>query len=94
MELQERIPIPISAASGLERMPIPMAYGTGRVEIHIIIQRDESHIDLDELFHVNITHRTNRRPIPSSAYQTMLASEAVLARDWNQPDEDKAWATL
>ena len=28
------------------------------------------------------------------AYQTMIATEKVLARDWNQPDEDEAWADL
>jgi hypothetical protein len=31
---------------------------------------------------------------PSEAFQTMLASEAVLARDWNRPEEDLAWADL
>ena len=25
---------------------------------------------------------------------TMLASEAVLSRDWNRPEEDSAWAHL
>ena len=31
---------------------------------------------------------------PSEALQTMIASEAVLARDWNLPEEDLAWADL
>ncbi|MCB0157185.1 MAG: type II toxin-antitoxin system prevent-host-death family antitoxin [Caldilineaceae bacterium] len=30
----------------------------------------------------------------SETFQTMLASEAVLARDWNTPEEDEAWADL
>jgi TorA maturation chaperone TorD len=30
----------------------------------------------------------------SEAFQTMLASEAVLRRDWDRPEEDKAWADL
>jgi hypothetical protein len=30
----------------------------------------------------------------SEAYQTMLASENVLRRDWEQPEEDAAWADL
>ncbi|MGH2585946.1 MAG: DUF2281 domain-containing protein [Dehalococcoidia bacterium] len=34
------------------------------------------------------------RPIESEAFQTMLASEAVLARDWDTPEEDAAWAHL
>lgn len=31
---------------------------------------------------------------PSEALQTMIASEAVLVRDWNLPEEDLAWADL
>ncbi|MEX2138364.1 MAG: hypothetical protein WD894_03835 [Pirellulales bacterium] len=30
----------------------------------------------------------------SSARDTMLASEAVLRRDWDRPEEDAAWAHL
>ena len=29
-----------------------------------------------------------------SAWATMIASESVLARDWNTPDEDEAWGHL
>jgi hypothetical protein len=29
-----------------------------------------------------------------SAMETMIASETVLARDWNRPEEDEAWADL
>ncbi|MGH9855332.1 MAG: hypothetical protein ACREBD_36315 [Blastocatellia bacterium] len=30
----------------------------------------------------------------SESRQTMIASESVLARDWNRPEEDAAWADL
>lgn len=30
----------------------------------------------------------------SGARETMLASEAVLRRDWDRPEEDAAWAHL
>jgi hypothetical protein len=30
----------------------------------------------------------------SEAWQTMVASEAVLRRDWDRPEEDRAWADL
>jgi len=30
----------------------------------------------------------------SDAFQTMLASQAVLRRDWDTPEEDAAWAHL
>ena len=31
---------------------------------------------------------------PSDALETALLSEATLAKDWNQPEEDAAWAHL
>ena len=34
------------------------------------------------------------REKPSEAYQTMLASETLLQRDWDRPEEDEAWADL
>ncbi|MGA3116898.1 MAG: hypothetical protein ABSF90_20960 [Syntrophobacteraceae bacterium] len=30
----------------------------------------------------------------SDSFQTMLASEHVLRRDWDRPEEDAAWADL
>ena len=37
----------------------------------------------------------NKLAVPASeAYQTMLASETVLRRDWERPEEDEAWADL
>jgi hypothetical protein len=30
----------------------------------------------------------------SDSFQTMLASEPVLRRDWDRPEEDAAWADL
>ena len=30
----------------------------------------------------------------SESWQTMIASEAVLRRDWEPPEEDEAWAHL
>lgn len=30
----------------------------------------------------------------SESYQTMLATEHVLRRDWDLPEEDEAWADL
>ena len=30
----------------------------------------------------------------SSGFETMLASEDVLRKDWDSPDEDAAWADL
>jgi hypothetical protein len=30
----------------------------------------------------------------TEAYQTMIASEKALARDWHRSEEDEAWANL
>jgi hypothetical protein len=34
------------------------------------------------------------QPAGSEAWQTMLASELVLRKDWDTPEEDAAWADL
>ena len=40
--------------------------------------------ELDEILHDTATR----------AIEFMLASEAVLRRDWDRPEEDTAWASL
>lgn len=37
--------------------------------------------------------RSIREPL-SETYQTALATEAVLRRDWDRPEEDAAWKNL
>jgi len=34
------------------------------------------------------------RQLASESFQTMLASEAVLSRDWSTPEEEAVWAHL
>lgn len=34
------------------------------------------------------------RQLASESFQTMLASELVLRRDWERPEEEAAWAHL
>ena len=34
------------------------------------------------------------REVVSEARETILASEAVLRRDWDRPEEDEAWRDL
>ncbi|MCX7635406.1 MAG: hypothetical protein N2Z74_06635, partial [Syntrophales bacterium] len=38
--------------------------------------------------------REARDRTASETFQTMLASESVLKRDWERPEEDLAWANL
>jgi len=40
------------------------------------------------------SHRMLRESGKSYALGTMLASEAVLRRDWDTPEEDAAWKNL
>ena len=40
-----------------------------------------------------VSYLTDRQ-VKSESYLTMLASEAVLRRDWDRPEEDEAWADL
>jgi len=41
-----------------------------------------------------VEQETKQAPRFSDAFQTMLASESVLRRDWDRPEEDEAWANL
>ncbi len=34
------------------------------------------------------------RQSAGGALETMIASEPLLARDWNRPEEDEAWSDL
>jgi len=34
------------------------------------------------------------RQLASESFQTMLASEQILHRDWEKPEEEEAWAHL
>jgi hypothetical protein len=63
--------------------------------MQIYISADiEGYVYSGEPFDVTIHYRRfPTRPL-SDAYQTMLASEAVLSRDWDRPEEDEAWANL
>ena len=40
-----------------------------------------------------VSYLAERQPV-SEALQTMLASEPVLHRDWDRPEEDVAWGDL
>jgi hypothetical protein len=40
-----------------------------------------------------VSYLADRR-LSSQALSTMLASETVLRRDWDRPEEDAAWADL
>lgn len=41
-----------------------------------------------------LRRKVKKRSEPSETLQTMLATEAVLCRDWDSPEEDAAWSDL
>jgi hypothetical protein len=41
-----------------------------------------------------VSYLAEREREQPEAYQTMTASERVLARDWDRPEEELAWANL
>jgi prevent-host-death family protein len=47
----------------------------------------------DELRKRRATRRVQRR-LEAEAVATMIASERVLAKEWDTPEEDEAWANL
>jgi len=40
-----------------------------------------------------VSYLAERQPA-SESFQTMIASESVLSRDWERPEEEEAWAHL
>ena len=41
-----------------------------------------------------ISYLLEQEGVHSESFQTMLASEFVLRREWDTPEEDNAWASL
>ena len=49
-------------------------------------------LSLPEKSHVRVTIESD--PERDDAFNGLLLSESALARDWNTPEEDAAWASL
>ena len=47
----------------------------------------------DELMKMRAERRSTE-PVANETLLTMIASERVLAREWDTPEEDEAWADL
>ncbi len=80
-------------SSNFDRVAVAVA--SGRLTIDVHIDNEGSAFDQDELLrHVSIGAGLDPQDLFSEAYQTMLASERVLRRDWEDPEEEAAWAHL
>jgi hypothetical protein len=49
-------------------------------------------LSLPEKSHVRVTIESD--PDRDDAFNGLLLSESALAKDWNTPEEDAAWASL
>jgi hypothetical protein len=79
------------ASTGLQ-IAIPNAIA--RQQITILPVGQNTQLTLEESFVMKgLTFRLPPSTY-SDAFQTMLASEDVLRRDWDQPEEDAAWEDL
>lgn len=58
------------------------------------LPRDKLSVVYDFVSYLLDRETDQPQPHHSGAFHTMLASEAVLARDWDRPEEDTAWADL
>ncbi len=91
---QRPLPLTVSGTSEIGTR-VEVSIASARISIHIHVSRKgDTYIPSNELLDASLTHRRIRPNPLSEAYQTMLASEAVLSRDWNTPEEDEAWADL
>jgi prevent-host-death family protein len=54
----------------------------------------EDYVAVQEELRKRRATRRARRRLEAEAVATMIASERVLAKEWDTPEEDEAWANL
>ncbi len=70
-------------------------FGTSYVSwtaVEMVRTRDQNSLEGEAL--LSLSSVRTLQPPRSEAYEAMLASEEVLRRDWEGPEEDAAWAHL
>ena len=86
------VPLTPDNASACQRVALVTASATQRTTIFASSQATP--LDWDEFWRATVAI-AQVPPAPySEAYQMMLASEHVLRRDWEHPEEEAAWADL
>lgn len=80
-------------SSNFSRVAIALASGKHTIDIRA--DNEDSAFDREEFVgHIGIDARPSPGDLYSGAYETMLASERVLRKDWEDPEEEAAWAHL
>jgi hypothetical protein len=67
---------------------------TVKRSILVLTGEQNDNIDISKLLSITTLSIQNPESTYSEAYLTMIASEDVLRRDWDLPEEDEAWANL
>jgi hypothetical protein len=69
-------------------------FETAQSKVHVINYNDRQFCDMKDQANKSEWLISNRGIVQSDAMLTMLASEKVLRKDWDSPEEDEAWADL
>jgi hypothetical protein len=80
-------------SSDYQDVATAMASGTPTLDL----SADDQGSSFDQtefVTHVRVGAELDPLDLYSGAYQTMLASERVLRKDWDEPEEEAAWAYL
>lgn len=60
----------------------------------VVVVAYEDYVAVQEELRKRRATRRTRRRLEAEAVATMIASERVLAKEWDTPEEDEAWANL
>lgn len=88
----ETLTITLYDTSTRHRVSLPSA--SARQKTLVFVGNQNKVIDWEQLLGTATHSIRIPRTRYSGTYQTMLASESVLRRDWDLPEEDAAWAHL
>jgi len=92
--LPDTLTITLYDTSTRQRVSLPSTSALARQKTTIFVDDENKAIHWIQLDTATYSDRNSRYPRYSEAYQTMLASENILHRDWDSPEEDAAWANL
>jgi len=90
--LSDTVVLTFSNTTAYQKVVLPDTSAKQRVTLFATDQ--DNPFDWSQPFAVTALSLRIHKPRYSEAYLTMLASENTLRRDWEQPEEYKAWANL
>ena len=90
------VEIALNNASGRQTVFLPSASSKRANTVLVTTQGNHSKVAALTAFTAQTPISENSRKMEkmSTAWEMMLASESILRRDWDSPEEDEAWADL